>query len=678
MGNSGEPRDLSLGDRATRGGGLPAGAPAEFRDAHDGTLGDRATALQPGSPGAPVVPGTFAVGEVLDGQFRLLRLVGQGGMGAVFEAEDLRLGRRVAIKCLLGRTLHSRRGIERFLREARAIAGLSHAGIVPVFGLGEAGGLPFIVMRYIDGGTLLDRLRRDGQVPGPAALEIARALCEALAHAHARGVIHRDVKPGNVLLDPDGRPVLGDFGLALQVAESELTLTGEVLGTFDYMAPEQRAAATAVDARADQFALAATLYHALTGEVPRRIRESRLPAAWRRPLLKALEEDPTARFADLRGFRAALEESLAGAENALRVAVPSADEPCAGCGTVNPVGVKHCVRCGKDLAIACASCGKKVGHGQERCGECGFEARRFLQLEWACRASDRAGDLTGLRAAARALVEAFPGQSRAEQWKVQATAIEEARRALVARDGAAADQSLRGACEPSCLAPELAALVRADRDALHREFLDRCRAAEGAGDLERLLKEAGAFAGAFTGDPAASEWADTARALHATARSLAAGRGTECQAHLARLSATTLCSAIGERLRADVTSLYDRLLSACQEADATGDARRVSTAAVAFASAFGADATARAWMNASEKLVHVMKALADGSLGVAEAYFEPMNWDEREARFASGCRARAQAALVAARGVERRGVLVWLLVGGMVVTAIVVASFLAS
>ncbi|MBX3471399.1 MAG: serine/threonine protein kinase, partial [Planctomycetes bacterium] len=201
--------------------------------------------------------------------YDLVRVLARGGMGVVHEAVERATGRRVALKRILGAVDPDAQA--RFLAEGRALARLSHPGIVAVHTLGQARGGPYLVMDLVEGESLQRRLERDGPLPAGAAAALCRALTAALAHAHARGVLHRDLKPANVLLDPGGAPRLIDFGLARLQTDggslAHLTRTGELLGTPAFMAPEQ-ADGRPVDARTDVYGLGATLFALLTGRAP--------------------------------------------------------------------------------------------------------------------------------------------------------------------------------------------------------------------------------------------------------------------------------------------------------------------------------------------------------------------------------------------------------------------------
>jgi eukaryotic-like serine/threonine-protein kinase len=207
------------------------------------------------------------IGDVLSGRYRVTRLLGRGGMSAVWLARDDVLDRDVAVKMLHIRRLESAEAVERFEREARTLASLAHPGIVTVIDRGDDHGRPFIVFEYVRGRDLRERIDDEGRLPLVDVVLLGEQIADALAYAHARGVIHRDVKPHNILLTPDGQAKLTDFGIARVLEQPGLTMEGRVLGTGDYLAPEQAAGET-IDARADVYALGVLLYHALCGDVP--------------------------------------------------------------------------------------------------------------------------------------------------------------------------------------------------------------------------------------------------------------------------------------------------------------------------------------------------------------------------------------------------------------------------
>src|SRR5262245_49454409 len=200
--------------------------------------------------------------------YRLLEVVGRGAMGTVYRAQHLGLNREVAIKILRPDLAGDRTQIERLKAEAAMLASLDHENIVRALDAGESNGFPYVVMEYVEGESLRDRLRREGPLPEAEALRIARALADALERARRMGVVHRDVKPGNVLLTRAGSPKLMDLGLAKGPIDLGLTQHGATVGTPQYIAPEQALDPKKADTRSDIYSLGATLYAMLTGEPP--------------------------------------------------------------------------------------------------------------------------------------------------------------------------------------------------------------------------------------------------------------------------------------------------------------------------------------------------------------------------------------------------------------------------
>jgi serine/threonine protein kinase len=250
-------------------------------------------------------PADVAAPVGLPARYELLEEIGRGGMGVVYRAFDRERGGEVAIKRMLPERLGDEAAHTRFRREAEAVAALHHPNIVRVLEVGEDARGLYVVMA-LHGESLADRIRVTGRLGLTRTLTIARQVGDALATAHGRGIVHRDVKPSNILLAPGDVPKLCDFGLARIAGASELTVAGAVLGSPWYMAPEQRRDPSGVDARADVFALAATIYACLTGTTPRVIRESQVPARIRFAVLKGLEEDPRQRWGSMRQMLMAL------------------------------------------------------------------------------------------------------------------------------------------------------------------------------------------------------------------------------------------------------------------------------------------------------------------------------------------------------------------------------------
>ena len=209
-----------------------------------------------------------ALAAALGGQYELERELGRGGMGIVFLARDLKLHRQVAIKTLLPHLVADERVRERFIREARTAAALAHAGIVPIHRADEVNGQVFFVMGFVEGESLAQQVRERGPLPPAEVVGYLRDVAAALGAAHERGVIHRDVKAENILIERrSGRAVVTDFGIARLAEASPLTATGLVLGTVYYMSPEH-VSGEPVDARSDIYSLGIVAFHALTGRFP--------------------------------------------------------------------------------------------------------------------------------------------------------------------------------------------------------------------------------------------------------------------------------------------------------------------------------------------------------------------------------------------------------------------------
>ena len=270
------------------------------------------------------------VGMQLSGRYRLDAQIGAGGMSTVYRAFDVNLERRVAIKLLHREMSADSDQLERFRREARAVAQLSHPHIVGVIDAGEDENRPYIVFEYVEGETLKDRIRRLGRLQVDESLAYAIEIARALGCAHAHEIVHRDVKPQNVLLDAEGLAKVTDFGIARSLRDDSLTADGRVLGTTDYVSPEQ-ALGHDVDGQSDIYSLGVVLYEMLTGEVPfhgenqisvamKHVRED-LPDIQRaRPEVSATtaavldrmtDKDLAHRYADVPSLVADLEDALA-------------------------------------------------------------------------------------------------------------------------------------------------------------------------------------------------------------------------------------------------------------------------------------------------------------------------------------------------------------------------------
>jgi len=206
------------------------------------------------------------IDQVFDGRYRVLRKLGTGGMANVYLAEDQELGRRVAIKMLDDRHSQDEQFVERFRREAKNVAGLSHPNIVAIYDRGEAEGTYYIAMEYLEGKSLKELLVARGPTPLPVAIDYARQILAAVGFAHRHGIVHRDIKPHNVVVAPDGRLKVTDFGIA-RSGTSQMTETGSIIGTAQYLSPEQAKGAPVTPA-SDIYSVGIVLYEMLTGRVP--------------------------------------------------------------------------------------------------------------------------------------------------------------------------------------------------------------------------------------------------------------------------------------------------------------------------------------------------------------------------------------------------------------------------
>ncbi|HEV7400671.1 MAG TPA: protein kinase [Solirubrobacterales bacterium] len=207
------------------------------------------------------------IGTVLSGRYRLEAKLGSGGMSTVYLARDQTLDRQVAVKVMHREMSEQADQLERFRQEARSVAKFSHPNVVSVIDAGEDGGHPYIVFEYVEGETLKQRINRNGALDPQEAIAYAIEIARGLAVAHARNMVHRDIKPQNILIDAEGRAKLTDFGISRQLEQDGMTATGRVLGTTDYVAPEQ-AMGRKVDPRTDIYSLGVVLYEMLIGQVP--------------------------------------------------------------------------------------------------------------------------------------------------------------------------------------------------------------------------------------------------------------------------------------------------------------------------------------------------------------------------------------------------------------------------
>jgi len=271
-------------------------------------------------PETPFQPPTVEEVARLFPQLEILGFIGKGGMGAVYKARQPTLDRLVALKVLPPQVASGPAFAERFNREARALARLSHPNIVAVHEFGQVGGLPFFIMEFVDG-LNLRQLERNRKLSAREALRIVPQICEALQFAHDEGIVHRDIKPDNILLDKKGRVKIADFGIAKLMGgetEPDLTATKGVIGTPHYMAPEQVEKPESVDHRADIFALGVVFYEMLTGELP--LGKFSPPSSGRvevdvrldEVVLRALEKSPERRYQQASQVKTAVETIASG------------------------------------------------------------------------------------------------------------------------------------------------------------------------------------------------------------------------------------------------------------------------------------------------------------------------------------------------------------------------------
>jgi formylglycine-generating enzyme required for sulfatase activity/serine/threonine protein kinase len=363
--------DQSLGDQQTYEGG------AQPADSSDRSLGDQSTFGGGGESSLSDIGGLTGDAdldmEIVDlSRYEVQETLGKGGMGEVLLATDTRLNRKVAIKRMLGDAAKSQTAVKRFLTEAQSIAALNHFNIVQIHDYGRDKDGPFLIMEYVGGGSLLDKCR-EGALPLAEAVELTCQLCDGLEMAHDAGIIHRDIKPANVLLTSRGEPKLTDFGLARQdTGDTGQTMAGAVLGTLDFMPPEQRRDATQTDNRSDLWSLAATLYQLVTGEPPRVIDLDEVPQQLRTTLSKALKTKPDARYQTAGEFKDALRSTTRTASQPIQA--PAAElgaGECPKCHTKNEASRKFCQGCGSSLRLSCLSCDEQIPVWDNFCSECG-------------------------------------------------------------------------------------------------------------------------------------------------------------------------------------------------------------------------------------------------------------------------------------------------------------------
>ena len=277
---------------------------------------------------------------IVDGRYRVLHRVGSGGMAEVYCAQDLQLGRKVALKVLYRRFAEDGEFVERFRREASSAAGLQHQHVVSVYDRGEYDGTYYIAMEYLDGRSLKTIIRDEAPLDPDRSIDLTIQILRAARFAHRRGIIHRDFKPQNVIVDDEGRAKVTDFGIA-RAGASDMTQTGSIMGTAQYLSPEQ-AQGEAVSAASDLYSIGIILYEMLTGRVPfdgesavtialKQVNEPPVPPSHFNPavspaleavVLRALEKHPALRYQDADEFIAALEDAR-GAATTAQLAPPA-------------------------------------------------------------------------------------------------------------------------------------------------------------------------------------------------------------------------------------------------------------------------------------------------------------------------------------------------------------------
>lgn len=271
------------------------------------------------------------IGRLLGNRYEVLERLGGGGMAVVYKARDLYLHRKVAVKVLRPQFAGDENFVRRFRREAQSAASLSHPNVVAIYDVGQYEDTHYIVMEYVEGTTLKEKIRQEGALPVPLALEIATRIAEALEHAHQNGIIHRDIKPHNILLSANGRVKVADFGIARASTGATLTHTGSMIGSAHYFSPEQ-ARGSITGERSDLYSLGVVLYEMVTGRVPfdgdspvtvaiRHLQEEvpnprqfnrGLPREVEAVIMKAMQKEEFRRYHTATQLRRDLERCLAG------------------------------------------------------------------------------------------------------------------------------------------------------------------------------------------------------------------------------------------------------------------------------------------------------------------------------------------------------------------------------
>jgi serine/threonine protein kinase/formylglycine-generating enzyme required for sulfatase activity len=352
-------------------------------------------ALRPEDEVAEELAPGFRPGQRL-GNYVIESLLGAGGMAVVFRGRQLSLNRHVAIKILPKEFAKNRLFVERFESEAAVLASLNHANIVSVIDRGREAETYFIVMEYVEGETLKDRISRHAKITPEETLRLADQTLAGLEYAHRRGVVHRDIKPGNIMINREAVVKVTDFGLA-HLAKSEggmdATRDNQAMGTLKYMAPEQLTSAKSVDGRADLYSFGVCLYEMLTGKLPLGMfkmpseLDPSLDLRWDDLILRALKMDPGDRFASAEEMQRIMRDmastpGVTAKERQSQESTSAIERPtpsltaCANCGLDNPPNVVECRKCGKSLADLfdrCPACKRQNRIDVPRCVGCGEE-----------------------------------------------------------------------------------------------------------------------------------------------------------------------------------------------------------------------------------------------------------------------------------------------------------------
>ncbi|MCA9063868.1 MAG: protein kinase, partial [Planctomycetaceae bacterium] len=332
-------------------------------------------------------PANCAEGNALDAiplipvesLYELLEPLGEGGMGTVTKARKRGLPRMVAVKRMQQDCRNSAVSQLRFIQEAIAVAQLKHPNIVHIEHWGRDSEGPYLILEYLSGKDLAHYVGQNGPLSAARISEIACCLCDALQHAHSRNIIHRDIKPHNLLLSEHGLVKLTDFGLVRTLTgNSELSQPGRLLGSLPYMAPEQRDDPRSADMRSDIFSLAASLYHLAVGQPPpvsMNFDFARLDPGLLGPLQTGLQSDPLRRWQSAEEFReaflnAAVRNTVPGSVSSVPQ-IHRSDGQCSHCHAINPSDRLYCRGCGQSLRQPCLHCDVLIAIWERFCPQCG-------------------------------------------------------------------------------------------------------------------------------------------------------------------------------------------------------------------------------------------------------------------------------------------------------------------